>query len=94
VEFSYRSSIFKTKALNEIVFCRIYLVKKGERNEIERKSQGKNRSLETSTRWKIPNAGSVFKNVPVKISLAHKDELSGYIKKTIRFRLSGCKNNF
>jgi UDP-N-acetylmuramate dehydrogenase len=80
-EFSYRSSIFKTKALNEIVISAEFIVKKGERNEIEKKIREEQEFRKTKHPLENPNAGSVFKNVPVEnIPLAHKDELSGYIK--------------
>jgi UDP-N-acetylenolpyruvoylglucosamine reductase len=36
-EFSYRSSIFKTKATDEVIISAIFSLKKGEKEEIKNK---------------------------------------------------------
>jgi UDP-N-acetylmuramate dehydrogenase len=80
-EFSYRSSIFKTKALNEIVISADFIVKNGERSEIEKKIREEQEFRKSKHPLENPNAGSVFKNVPVDtIPKGRMPELSVYIK--------------
>jgi UDP-N-acetylmuramate dehydrogenase len=80
-EFSYRSSIFKTKAINEIILSADFIVKKGKSEEIEKKTSEGIEFRKNKHPLENPNAGSVFKNVPAgNIPEKFKQELSQYIK--------------
>lgn len=80
-EFSYRSSIFKTKATDEVIIAAIFSFKKGSREEIEKEIQEKAEFRKTKHPLESPNAGSVFKNVPFEnVPDQYKNELQQYVK--------------
>lgn len=80
-EFSYRSSIFKVSATDEIIISAIFNLKKGVKEEIEKQINEKVQFRKNKHPLENPNAGSVFKNVPFEtIQEQYKNELSQYIK--------------
>jgi UDP-N-acetylmuramate dehydrogenase len=80
-EFSYRSSIFKTKATDEIIISASVNLKKGDKEEIRKQTVEKMEFRKTKHPLENPNAGSVFKNVPFEnVPQEFKNELSQYIK--------------
>jgi len=80
-EFSYRSSIFKTKATDEVIISAEFAFKKSEKEEIERQINEKVEFRKAKHPLENPNAGSVFKNVPFEsIPQQFKNELLQYLK--------------
>jgi UDP-N-acetylmuramate dehydrogenase len=80
-EFSYRSSIFKTKATDEVIISVTLDFKQGDRHEIEKQINEKMEFRKVKHPLENPNAGSVFKNVPfISIPEQYRNELSKYIK--------------
>lgn len=80
-KFSYRNSIFKNQATDEIIISAVFNLEKGNREEIENKLKEKIEYRKAKHPLEYPNIGSTFKNVPVeKIPVEFKDELSQYIK--------------
>jgi UDP-N-acetylmuramate dehydrogenase len=66
-EFAYRKSIFKiAPGENEIILSAKFSLKKGEREEIKRKTQEKIDYRIDRHPLDMPNIGSTFKNVDVK----------------------------
>lgn len=65
-KFEYRSSIFKTKYKNEFILSAKFSFIKGNQNEIKKSTQEKIDFRIDRHPLDYPNAGSVFKNVPVK----------------------------
>jgi UDP-N-acetylmuramate dehydrogenase len=80
-EFSYRSSIFKTKATDEVIISASLGLKKGEREAIEKQINEKAEFRKAKHPLESPNAGSVFKNVPFEsVPVWYKNELQQYVK--------------
>jgi UDP-N-acetylmuramate dehydrogenase len=80
-EFSYRSSIFKTKATDEIIISAIFNLKKGVKEEIEKQINEKVEFRKNKHPLENPNAGSVFKNVSLQgIPEEYRNELLQYVK--------------
>lgn len=80
-EFSYRSSVFKTKALDEVIMSAVFSLKKGEKEEIIKQINEKIEFRKVKHPLENPNAGSVFKNVPFEnIPQEFKNELLQYVK--------------
>jgi UDP-N-acetylmuramate dehydrogenase len=80
-DFSYRSSIFKTKDINEIILSGDFSIIPGEKQEIENKTNEFIEFRKNKHPLESPNAGSVFKNVPIEnIPEKYKQELSQYVK--------------
>lgn len=65
--FSYRSSIFKTSAPNEIILEAKLAVQKGEGEAIKKAIDEKIKYRFERNPMEYPNCGSVFKNVDLKI---------------------------
>ncbi len=80
-EFNYRMSVFKSKALNEIItFIKFELVE-GNKEEIRNSIEDKINKRKLRHPLEYPNAGSIFKNVAVqRFSKETLEELSQYIK--------------
>ena len=80
-EFDYRTSIFKIKALNEIItFIKFDVVTK-DQEEIRASIEDKINKRKQRHPLDYPNVGSIFKNVAVeKFSKDSLKELSQYIK--------------
>lgn len=79
--FSYRFSIFKSQAKNEIILSSVFSLKKGIEKEIENKTEEKIQYRKTKHPLEYPNLGSIFKNVPFdNVPQNLKQELSQYVK--------------
>lgn len=80
-EFSYRNSIFKKSAVNEIIISAIFNLNKGNKEEIKNKSQEKIEHRRLKHPLGYPNIGSIFKNVKIqKFTKSQMEKLSQYIK--------------
>jgi UDP-N-acetylmuramate dehydrogenase len=64
--FGYRSSVFKTSARNEVILEAAFQMRKGSRQELEDSINQKKAHREQRHPLEYPNAGSIFKNVPVE----------------------------
>lgn len=79
--FSYRNSVFKQEAVNEVILSITFKLKKGELSEIENKINEKIEYRKQRHPLEYPNIGSIFKNVPLETVPSNlKEELSAYIK--------------
>ena len=79
--FSYRSSIFKTIATDEVIISAVLGFKNGNKEEIEKSVKEKVEFRKSRHPLENPNAGSVFKNVPFdSIQDQYKNELQQYVK--------------
>jgi len=80
--FSYRNSIFKNQASNEIIISAVFNFKEGSKEEIRKKINEKKEHRKNKHPLDYPNIGSIFKNVPVEnVPPEFKEELFQYIKK-------------
>jgi UDP-N-acetylmuramate dehydrogenase len=80
-EFSYRTSIFKTRAKNELIVSATFNLSKGDKEEIKNKVLEKAEFRKIKQPLDYPNIGSIFKNVPFDIvPKQYKEELSQHIK--------------
>lgn len=80
-EFSYRNSLFKKTAIDEIILSAVFSLKNGDKTEIQNKINEKIEYRKAKHPLEYPNIGSIFKNVPVEqIPAEFKDELSQYVK--------------
>lgn len=80
-DFNYRTSIFKTKATNEIITFIKFEVTNREKEEIKNLIEDKINKRKLRHPLEYPNVGSIFKNVPIsKFSKEVLRELSQYIK--------------
>lgn len=80
-KFSYRNSIFKNQATDEIIISAVFNLRSGNKEDIESKSQEKIEYRKAKHPLEYPNIGSIFKNVHVnQVPDEFKDELSQYIK--------------
>lgn len=80
-EFNYRTSIFKTKAINEIITFIKFEVTTKEKEEVKNLIEDKINKRILRHPLEYPNVGSIFKNVPIdKFSKEVLSELSQYIK--------------
>jgi UDP-N-acetylmuramate dehydrogenase len=79
--FSYRNSIFKTEAHNEIIISAVLGLKEGNQEEIQDNTNEKIEHRKNKHPLEYPNIGSIFKNVPVQnFDQNFREELSQYIK--------------
>lgn len=80
-EFLYRSSIFKSKATDEIIISVSFNLKKGNTKDIIDKTNEKIDYRKTKHPLEYPNIGSIFKNVAIKnFSDSQMKELNQYVK--------------
>lgn len=80
-EFSYRNSLFKTTAKDEIVLSAVFSLENGNKIEIQNKINEKIEYRNAKHPLEYPNIGSIFKNVPVgQVPVEFKDGLFQYIK--------------
>ncbi|HUD09426.1 MAG TPA: UDP-N-acetylmuramate dehydrogenase [Patescibacteria group bacterium] len=80
-EFSYRTSIFKTRAKNELIVSATFEFTKGNKEDIRSKILEKTEFRKIKLPLDYPNAGSIFKNVPFSlVPEQYKKELSQYVK--------------
>jgi UDP-N-acetylmuramate dehydrogenase len=79
--FSYRNSVFKQDATDELItFIKFKLIL-GDKEEITQKTSEKIEYRKQRHPLEYPNIGSIFKNVPVQnVPEKFKQELSQYIK--------------
>lgn len=78
--FSYRSSIFKKK--NWTVVSATITLKKGNKKELENIAKSHSKYRKERHPLEFPNAGSIFKNVPLsEFSPKLKGNLAGVVKK-------------
>ena len=81
-DFSYRNSIYKSSAKDEIILSAVFNLTEGEKDEIKRKTNEKIEYRKQRHPLEYPNIGSIFKNVPVeKIPDKFKNELLEFVKK-------------
>lgn len=64
-EFSYRSSIFKTKKTDEIILSVTFKLTKGDKDSIKKSIQDKIDYRNEKHPMELPSIGSTFKNIPV-----------------------------
>lgn len=80
-QFSYRSSVFKTTAKDEIIDSVVFALQKGDKQEIEKAVLEKAEFRKNKHPLDCPNIGSIFKNVSFDtLSKEDQDELSQYVK--------------
>lgn len=80
-DFNYRTSVFKSKATNEIITFIKFEVTNKEKEEIKNLIEDKINKRKLRHPLEYPNVGSIFKNVPIsKFSKEVLRELSQYIK--------------
>ena len=78
---SYRNSIFKQSAKDEVIISISFKLDLGVKEDIEKKTNEKVEYRKNKHPLEYPNIGSIFKNVPVEnIPDKFKKELSQYIK--------------
>lgn len=81
--FCYRDSIFKSgTARDEIITEATFLLKKGEKNKIEKETWEKISYRNERHPLEYPNIGSTFKNIPV-------DKMSDKIKEQFKDKIKG-----
>lgn len=79
--FSYRNSVFKQVAVNEIVTFVTFKLEKRELSDIETKINEKIEYRKQRHPLEYPNIGSIFKNVPFdSVPEKFKIELSNFVK--------------
>lgn len=79
--FSYRQSIFKTKAQNEIILSAVFSLLDGKKEDIQSKTNEKIDYRKEKHPLEYPNIGSIFKNVSIEnIPEKFKGELLQYVK--------------
>ncbi len=79
--FSYRNSVFKQNAKDEVIISISFKFHSGVKEEIEIKTNEKVEYRKKKYPLEYPNIGSIFKNVPVEnVPDKFKQELSQYIK--------------
>lgn len=80
-EFDYRSSIFKTKAKDEMILQITFGLRKGDKDLIRAQVLEKIEYRNAKHPMEFPSIGSTFKNIPVtKLSEKQKSELIQYVK--------------
>lgn len=80
-EFSYRNSLFKKTAIDEIILSAVFFLENGDKTEIQNKINEKIEYRKAKHPLEYPNIGSIFKNVPVEqIPDEFKDGLFQYVK--------------
>lgn len=80
-KLSYRNSVFKKAAINEVIISVAFNLKNGNKKEIETKTREKIEYRRAKHPLEYPNLGSIFKNVPIeKFSADQMKTLSQYIK--------------
>jgi len=80
-QFSYRNSIFKGEAKNEIIISAIFGFSKGSQEKIKEQVIKEVEFRRAKHPLDRPNAGSVFKNIPVEsIPEEYKNEFLQYVK--------------
>lgn len=65
-EFKYRSSIFKTRAIDEVIIEVGISLHPGEHDKIKKSIEEKIEYRATRHPMEYPNIGSIFKNVPIQ----------------------------
>ncbi len=66
--FGYRQSVFKNgDGKNEVILSAKFRLKKGEQKEIKQKTQEKIDYRISRHPLDLPNIGSIFKNIPIKL---------------------------
>ena len=79
--FSYRNSIFKEEAKDEIILSALFVFQNKTREEVKKKTDEKIEYRKNKHPLEFPNIGSIFKNVPVEsFSKESQSELTQYIK--------------
>lgn len=79
--FDYRFSIFKDENINELILWADFKFKKGKKDKIIKEIEGKIQYRKERHPINYPNAGSIFKNVPIeKFSKEKINELKQFIK--------------
>lgn len=79
--FSYRNSVFKQTATDELIISVKFKLNKGNKEEIIKNINEKIEYRKQRHPLEYPNIGSIFKNVPVeKVPAEFKGDLSQYIK--------------
>ena len=79
--FSYRFSVFKDNATNEVILSAVFALKNGNKEEIQKLTNEKISYRRQKHPLEYPNIGSIFKNVAVeKFSKEQMQELSQYVK--------------
>lgn len=80
-KFSYRFSIFKSKGVNEVILSAVFVLKNGNKEEIQKLTNGKISYRKQKHPLAYPNIGSIFKNVAIeKFSKEKMKELFPYVK--------------
>lgn len=80
-EFDYRMSIFKSKAIDEIITFIKFELTTGKKEEISEYIEDKKSKRQLRHPLEYPNVGSIHKNVPIeKFSPEQMENLSQYIK--------------
>ena len=65
-EFGYRTSIFKTKAKDEIIIEAVFQLQKGSKVTMHQAIEQRKQSRREKHPLEHPNIGSIFKNIPVE----------------------------
>ena len=80
--FSYRNSIYKLKAKDEIILSGVFNLSVGKKDEIKSKTNEKVEYRKQRHPLEYPNIGSIFKNIPIEnIPGKFKNELMQFVKK-------------